>query len=132
MKGCPPKAWTKITTKFKEMQVAGLLTEALPIQRESDSSLPPLVSREEIQFNGIGQDGHETMYVTRVGGRFNFCKTAYKPYDTVVVALLCLMEHCAPDVWVIGSDGNKLDWLEGLALAMEVEPECKLPPGIRE
>ena len=132
MKGCPLEAWDKITTKFKEMEAVALLTEALPIQLESDSSQSPLVSRKEIQFNGIGGDGHETMYVTRTGGRFNFCKTACKPYDTTVVALLCLMNHYAPGVWDISSDGNKLDWLEGLTLAMEVEPDCKLPSGISE
>ncbi len=118
-KECPPEAWQQICDAFKQLQVAALINhDPLLIQR--------VVSAEEIIFNGIKDEGHETMVLIRKQPGFACCKTARKPYDRVVVALLCLVEHFAPSVWDISSDGDEEDWQEGLALARTVVPNCPM------
>lgn len=133
-KDCPPEDWEKITDAFKRLQAAAIINnDPLLIQEKSDSASAPGVDDTGIWFNGIEDDGHETFHLTRVGsGRFNCCKTALKPYDRVVVAVLCLANFFAPGVWDIGSDGADYEWQDGLALARTVEPNCLMVGGIRE
>ena len=98
-----------------------------------------IIDDEEIRFNGIGEDGHETFLITKKKrakadyeeqhaydkkGAFNFCKTAHKPYDKYVVAVLCALynlsdappqsNRSAHPMSEITSDGNTEDWTEGL------------------
>ena len=96
------------------------------------------IDSEQIRFNGIGKDGHETFLITKKKrakreyeeqeaydrqGAFEFCKTAHKPYDKYVVAVLCALYNMAGQKeWPLGdgkimsisSDGNTEDWTEGL------------------
>ena len=80
----------------------------------------PECDGEDIRFNGIGHQSHETMHIhrERLGkpdwvlqedydrdGEFNFCKTAEKPYDYVVVQLLRGAKMIAPDAIDLDSDG---------------------------
>jgi len=78
-----------------------------------------------IRFNGKDDEGHETFMLTPDPSDFNFCKTAQKPYDLVVVAILCLLAH-RTDTGV-SSDGDRSDWAEGLKLAQRVAPDCQMP-----
>jgi hypothetical protein len=88
-----------------------------------DGSNGPLINADEISFNGQGEDGHETFRITRLkrelmdyeaddkadpdAPRFDFCKTARKPYDVVVVAILLYIHALTgTDVMEISSDGN--------------------------
>jgi hypothetical protein len=125
---CPPEDWAKITEAFKRLQLTAIINnDPLLIQEEYDSASAPGVDGTGIWFNGIEDDGHETFHLTREGsGRFNCCKTAQKPYDRVVVAVLCLANFFASGVWDIGSDGDTEDWEAGLALARTVEPDCPM------
>lgn len=76
----------------------------------------PIVNDTEVWFNGKGDDGHETCVIRRdfeqVAWRtdkepsFTFCKTAHKPYDEVVVAVLSCLHHHIP-MFKISSDGGK-------------------------
>ena len=50
----------------------------------------------------------------------NFCKTARKPYDIVVVACLAVLKHRLGDLIDVSSDGNAKDWTQGLELARRV------------
>lgn len=102
--------WNAIANDFNKLQAAALITTPFPIQRKCDDAAAPVVTNEYISFNGIGEDGHETMMLEKYGRDFNFCKTADKPYDRAVVALLILAHHHAPGVWEISSDGSKEDW----------------------
>lgn len=72
-----------------------------------------------ISLNGRGDDGHETFALGQspVDG-FDFCKTAQKPYDVVVVACLARLAE-VPGV-IVSSDGGPGDWDEGVALASKV------------
>ena len=94
------------------------------------------INNEEIRFNGYGEEGHETFLITKkkrakadyeeqeaydIQGAFEFCKTAQKPYDKYVVAVLCALHNMKikldeekPPVLYIRSDGNTKDWTEGL------------------
>lgn len=91
-----------------------------------------------VQFNGIGAEGHETFFVTRIRTErmeweldrdevFAFCKTARKPYD--MAAMLCLLVMARhSDSIRLESDG---DWSAEWAPArdmfkklFEVEAQC--------
>lgn len=73
----------------------------------------------EIRFNGIGEDGHETFCFEFNGPKFAFCKTAFKPYDVFVTAILAMIKDRAPDDVSVSSDGDPSEWEEGVALASE-------------
>ena len=59
-----------------------------------DGTGKPEVSTEIISFNGNGEKGldHETLLIGKETG-FNFCKTAYKPYDYAVREVLRVAER---------------------------------------
>lgn len=95
------------------------------VQYESDIVKPPLVGHDEVRFNGVGGDGHETFLFDRIaedareedGRVFDFCKTAHKPYDVLVTAILvAAKKHFGDDIRV-ASDGDDGDWEEGFELA---------------
>lgn len=74
----------------------------------------PIISADEIAINGDASKGldHETFYLSDDDG-FNFCKTARKPYDAVVVATLVYAivgEHEGAEN--ICSDGTWEDWVD--------------------
>ena len=85
------------------------------IQFEYDDSKPPIFNAEQIRFNGIEDDGHETFHITRdfessypqtnnKGQFFSFCKTACKPYDKLVTACLVVLNHYFGEAISISSD----------------------------
>lgn len=130
---CPPEDWEKITDAFKRLQATAIINnDPLLIQEDSDSASAPGVDETGIWFNGIERGGCETFHLTCEGSGFNYCKTRDRPYDRVVVAVLCLANYFALGVWDIGSDGNVNEWEAGLALARTVEPNCPMPGMIRE
>jgi hypothetical protein len=61
-----------------------------------------------------------------------FCKTAYKPYDKVVVACLCYLADAG--VLTASSDGGPEDWTDGLELARSAlqRPTLQIPEGVKE
>ena len=127
---CPTEKWQLICNDFKQLLVTGLITKPLPIQYESDSSAPVEFSDTGIRFNGIGAMGHESMLLQNSPRGFNCCKTANKPYDAAVTALLILAYNHSPHSWDISSDGDTSDWQEGLELALKVRPDAIIPAGV--
>lgn len=74
-----------------------------------------MISDDTISFNGLAGEAHETCTVERYmpddpdlysdgGGFFSFCKTARKPYDAAVIAILRAAKDAAPDAFTISSD----------------------------
>ena len=65
-----------------------------------------------------------------------FCKTARKPYDKYVVAVLCAIYHVylqmEKTVMNISSDGNTEDWTEGLFHAVRSTREEQMYCPIRD
>lgn len=49
-----------------------------------------------------------------------FCKTARRPYDTVVVACLAIMKFHLKDMFDVGSDGDYHDFVAGVNYANKV------------
>lgn len=93
-----------------------------------DEGTKPEVGPKRISFNGVDEDGHETLYVEPTAEKpsyqdqsepqvFNFCKTARKPYDEVVIASLAVLKHHLGDAIRVSSDGYFSEWETGLALA---------------
>tara|TARA_R100000353_G_scaffold96174_2_gene70364 strand:- start:44 stop:580 length:537 start_codon:yes stop_codon:yes gene_type:complete len=144
--------WQELTRLAKLITAdgQGILANAF-----SDKNSKPTIDNEEISFNGIGDDGHETFCITRKkrdlydyekqdsiqdaymhdksgGGVFNFCKTAHKPYDKYVVAVLCAIYRVQRDIMNISSDGNTADWTEGLFHAVRSTREEEMYCPIRD
>lgn len=92
-----------------------------------DGTGEPEISKTRIWLNGDGEHNldHETFWVDavrdtsspRASEGWGFCKTAQKPYDIVVTAILTLL--CASYDYQIGSDGDLDDWDAGVKLAEE-------------
>lgn len=76
-----------------------------------------------LNFNGTQDLSHEDFTMREHFNQnegFNFCKTAEKPYDIVVVACLITMKHYLGDLIDVSSDGRDHEWTEGLELAQKV------------
>ena len=77
------------------------------------------LSDDLVRVNGYAEKGHETLYISVNGvNSEDFCKTAMKPYDAVVVACYKLAENMFPCVR-FSSDGDSVDHIEGLKLLKE-------------
>ncbi len=124
-----PDEWAKIVDLF------GKIVEAsdVPLLRDYDEpDTRPDVTSNHIWFNGVDEDGHETMVLRREHEGFAFCKTARKPYDEIVGALLAVAAHVASGVWEIGSDGDEEEWQAALKLAREAAGETIAYPVVRD
>lgn len=102
--------WESVCSDFKRFCATAMLYKPFPIQREYHDAAPPDIDDGHIQFNGIGNMGHETMYLAKNAPGWSFCKTNRKPYDKAVMVLLVLAHHHASDVWEVTSDGEVTDW----------------------
>ena len=136
--------WQELTRLTKLITADGSSILANGI---SDKNSRPTIDNEQICFNGIGNDGHETFRITKKKrakadyeeqeaydrqGAFEFCKTAQKPYDRYVVAVLCAIYRVQRDVMNISSDGNTADWTEGLFHAVRSTREEEMYCPIRD
>lgn len=114
-KAIPTETWALICDDAQKLIAASPVS----IQWESDDKRPPEVSRliePLIRFNGVDGDGHETFYVEACVIGFAFCKTARKPYDIMVTAMLAMI-HAHWSSFKVSSDGNAHEWEDGLAFA---------------
>jgi hypothetical protein len=96
----------------------------IPVAYHSSGKKKAVFNGKKIWFNGLYEDGHETFIVEQIykpedwetpcpreGNKwFNFCKTAYKPYDLCVTACLIILKHYLKDNFLVYSDGDDPDW----------------------
>jgi hypothetical protein len=78
---------------------------------------------KSIKVNGTKDLAHEDFYLDQdlaENRESDFCKTARKPYDVVVVACLVVLKRYLGDDIEIDSDGYQSDWIEGLNLAKDI------------
>ena len=68
----------------------------------------PYIGRDEIAFNGIDDDSHETAFVSKFRDEFQFCKTARKPYDEVVVKFYKLIRKYLPTTELMSDGGIEI------------------------
>jgi len=97
---------------------------------EYDNPAPPLVNNDQIRFNGVKDEGHETFIFLKKKPEekicsdksryFYFCKTARKPYDLAVCLVLLSLANHAPKSVELASDG---DWDQEWAEARKVYKE---------
>lgn len=91
---------------------------------------PPTFTQEEISFNGVGTEAHETFYLSAEElseKSFGFCKTAYKPYDIAVVASLIRLSFHTDGAINIKSDGGEEEWNDGMLLCKKIFGVADLP-----
>jgi len=74
-----------------------------------DGEGDPQFTTDEIRFNGIGDDSHETFALGKGYNGFKFTKTARKPYDRHVLACLILAKKYFGDAIKVSSDGDNDD-----------------------
>ena len=79
----------------------------------------PVVTADEIWLNGVQHEGHETFYFDPTKRNWQFCKTARKPYDAVVGAILLSALNHAPKLIRVSSDGEEKDWAAPFTLYRE-------------
>lgn len=82
-----------------------------------DGNGEPIVTDTKIALNGsraLGQE-YESFVLPTNGNGFGFCKTAHRPYDVVVTAILVSAIVNKIDDG-ISSDGTYADWKDGIAL----------------
>jgi hypothetical protein len=117
--------------------------EIVAFLRHYDVRTLYLDSQEEFYANG--EDGsHESLYIERVfdtgdycsrddnGFLFSFCKTAQKPYDIAVTALLIAFVNHFPEACRLSSDGDREEWEAGLRLAEDaLGRSLMIPPEIK-
>ena len=81
----------------------------------------PLIDNTDIIFNGdrSKEEDHETFQLMKAGDGFQFCKTARKPYDRYVKAVLVLANFWAPGALEVTCDGDSEPdcWTEGVRIA---------------
>jgi len=76
----------------------------------------PTTTATDVIFNGVGDGTHETFHMNSTDTGFAFCKTAGKPYDVVVCAILIRAKFHFGNAIDISSDGNWGDWEGGQLL----------------
>ena len=87
---------------FKDLS----LETKIEIVEEFDNDKEPVFTNNLIRFNGKGDWGHETFYITPTDEGFQFCKTNRKPYDFYAVAALGLLKAFCKEQITISSDGG--------------------------
>ena len=107
--------WALIAEKSRQILGHAQDRLGIAISEEYDINRIPVVTNEEIRFNGYADEGHETFYLTRKADDFSFCKTARKPYDAAVVAILqCAAVYADGFDW--RSDGTREEHADGIKL----------------
>lgn len=111
-----PEHWASLCDATRKI-VSHAIRHGVPVQFESDQERAPQIDDDAIRFNGVGEDGHETFMVCNSPSAFDFCKTARKPYDDVVVAVLMAAETLLPGFeWSSDGDDEPDAFVEGEAL----------------
>jgi hypothetical protein len=77
---------------------------------------PPIIDSDLIHFNGKSGEGYETFRLLRESENFNAIKTAERPYDKVVTAVLIAAKHHFGKTFDVRSDGTWADWSAGAKL----------------
>jgi len=55
-----------------------------------------------------------------IGRYFEFCKTAYKPYDLAVIICLIIAKHHLKEEIIVSSDGRIDTWKDGMLICQKI------------
>lgn len=124
--------WAEVVTDITEILTYTENLAGIPLANGmGDAGTRPTFGEDKLQFNGVGDDSHETFGIGRKrvktweGAQLgaDFCKTAEKPYDVAVTACLCYLSSCFdPPAFSVTSDGKGRDFSAGLDLARQALP----------
>jgi len=138
--------WETVTADVQAILKEAEHNQGIPLaDGNGGGGTSPEFTALHFAFNGLGDGAHETMYVTRHkqtkkeyeghNPAWSFCKTAEKPYDAAVVAVLCYLATITrrddpttgepiigSEVFRVTSDGKGVDFLSGLDLARQALP----------
>jgi hypothetical protein len=106
--------WNKFLDETKEIiKEGGKLGIVI---RDGIGKGKPYITDTVVSINGDGSKGedHETLYIEKNNTNWAFCKTARKPYDTVVCAVLLSAKQNLG--FELSSDGNEDEWQSGVDL----------------
>lgn len=123
-KNVPTAEWAKVINAKNQILNFNQNFGSAPIQDESEGDL--------INLNGIAPDDFETFYINPNIKGFNFCKTGRRPYDIVVVAILCAINNICGDCFDITSDGDRKDWINGFLLCRDACDFGFIPESIKQ
>lgn len=97
--------WKAFTKDVKEL----LKNTSIPVaDGHGTDGTEPNFGAHAIAFNGVEDDSHETCYVPKDASHFEFCKTAHKPYDPLVVEVYKLVRKYLPDTELSSDGGEKV------------------------
>lgn len=75
-------------------------------------------TKGQIAFNGHEDESHESFVLNFFNSEWDFCKTARKRYDRIVVAVLTLAHHRLG--LQVNSDGGSSEWRPGIKYVNKV------------
>jgi len=114
------KDWDKWTSFLPDaMQIISYASQKLDIALADslgETKGEATVSLGGVSMNGYAEESHESFVLRPEVIQFDFCKTARKPYDTVVTAILILAKETFGEAIQINTDGYNADWQDGFAL----------------
>lgn len=91
--------------KFKDFSLMSkLLIDSMNIPVEDVT-----INDNQVRFNGVDEDGHETFNFSLDKDGFNFCKTNLKPYDELVFGCLYIAKLLFDDDIKINQDSDSSD-----------------------
>jgi len=91
-------------------------TFSLPVKIENDDWQKPIgeISHYDQYDRAVYNDKKE------IGLYFEFCKTAYKPYDLAVTICLIIAKHYLAKQILISSDGSIDNWKEAMLICQKI------------
>ena len=91
-------------------------TFSLPVRIEKEDWQKPIGKISHYDANGkpVYNDTEE------VGRYFEFCKTAYKPYDLAVIICLIIAKHHLKEEIIETSDGTLDNWKDGMLICQKI------------
>ena len=107
-KGFTDDQWTKMKAEAERVIMAAEDAGIELANGMGEEGTVPTVSDTEIILNGVGEESHETLHITKAAQDFDFTKTARKAYDPVVTTLLAYARDINPN-FEPSSDGDEED-----------------------
>ena len=88
----------------------------LPVEIEKGGWQKPIgeISHYDQYGNPVYNDKEE------IGLYFEFCKTAYKPYDLAVIICLIIAKHHLKEQIIVSSDGTLDQWKDGVLICQKI------------
>lgn len=111
--------WRLFVEKVRQIIFLAKEIDEITICLGRDGKEPAILNDDKIFLNAIGNQGCETLvikrdptedskeastYTSSVG--FRFCKTNFRKYDPVVLAVLCELDNYFPNSFDLSSDGD--------------------------